>query len=64
VVNYFAVNTVLSHWDGFFNNYFAYNDRAGTGKRTKYFLGPGPDFGRREYVTPEVTRLIFTRETA
>lgn len=26
VINYFAVNTVLSHWDGFFNNYFAYHD--------------------------------------
>ncbi|MEM7386807.1 MAG: CotH kinase family protein, partial [Verrucomicrobiota bacterium] len=22
VVNYFAVNSLLSHWDGFFNNYF------------------------------------------
>jgi CotH kinase protein/Lamin Tail Domain len=36
VVNYFAVNTVLSHWDGFFNNYFAYHDRDGTGKWTMY----------------------------
>ena len=24
VATYFAVNAVLSHWDGFFNNYFAY----------------------------------------
>ncbi len=24
VINYFAVNSVLSHWDGFFNNYFTY----------------------------------------
>lgn len=32
VANYFAVNMVLSHWDGFFNNYFAYHDRGGTGK--------------------------------
>jgi hypothetical protein len=32
VAGYFAVNTVLSHWDGFFNNYFAYHDAAGTGK--------------------------------
>lgn len=26
VASYFAVNTVLSHWDGFFNNYFPYHD--------------------------------------
>jgi spore coat protein CotH len=26
VARYFAVNMVLSHWDGFFNNYFAYHD--------------------------------------
>ncbi len=32
VATYFAVNAVLSHWDGFFNNYFAYHDVGGTGK--------------------------------
>lgn len=26
VAGYFAVNMVLSHWDGFFNNYFTYHD--------------------------------------
>ncbi len=26
VATYFAVNMVLSHWDGFFNNYFPYHD--------------------------------------
>ena len=36
VVNYFAVNTVLSHWDGFFNNYFTYHDTGGTGRWTMY----------------------------
>jgi hypothetical protein len=36
VATYFAVNTVLSHWDGFFNNYFAYHDVHGTGKWTMY----------------------------
>lgn len=36
VVNYFAVNMLLSHWDGFFNNYFAYHDAHGTGKWTMY----------------------------
>jgi len=32
VINYFAVNMVLSHWDGYFNNYFTYHDSEGTGK--------------------------------
>lgn len=36
MINYFAVNTCLSHWDGFFNNYFAYHDVAGTGKWQLY----------------------------
>jgi hypothetical protein len=36
VVNYFAVNMVLSHWDGFFNNYFAYHDVRRTGQWTMY----------------------------
>lgn len=36
VINYFAVNMVLSHWDGFFNNYFTYHDVGGTGKWTMY----------------------------
>lgn len=36
VITYFAVNLCLSHWDGFFNNYFAYHDTRGTGKWTMY----------------------------
>src|SRR5262249_35098047 len=36
VINYFAVNMVLSHWDGYFNNYFTYHDVQGTGKWTMY----------------------------
>jgi hypothetical protein len=36
VINYFAVNMCLSHWDGFFNNYFTYHDRKGTGKWLMY----------------------------
>jgi hypothetical protein len=36
VINYFAVNMVLSHWDGFFNNYFTYYDHRGSGKWTMY----------------------------
>jgi hypothetical protein len=36
VANYFAVNMVLSYWDGFFNNYYTYHDAHGTGKWTMY----------------------------
>ncbi len=36
VINYFAVNSLLSHWDGFFNNYFLYHDVKGTGKWSMY----------------------------
>ena len=36
VATYFAVRTVLSDWDGFFNNYFAYHDTRKTGKWTMY----------------------------
>jgi spore coat protein CotH len=36
VATYFAVNMVLSHWDGFFNNYFTYHDT----KRNKWQIYP------------------------
>jgi len=36
VINYFAVTTCLSHWDGFFNNYFTYHDLSGSGKWEMY----------------------------
>lgn len=36
VINYFAVNMCLTHWDGFFNNYFTYHDTKGTGKWEMY----------------------------
>ncbi|MEZ5323728.1 MAG: CotH kinase family protein [Verrucomicrobiales bacterium] len=36
VVNYFAVNSLISHWDGFFNNYFLYHDT----KRDKWSIYP------------------------
>jgi len=36
VATYFAVNMILSHWDGFFNNYFAYHDT----KQGKWQLYP------------------------
>ena len=35
MATFFAVNMVLSHWDGFFNNYYAYHD-AKTGKWQMY----------------------------
>ena len=30
--SFFAVNMILSHWDGFFNNHFLYHDIKNTGK--------------------------------
>ena len=36
VINYFAINALLSHWDGFFNNYFLYHDVEGSGKWSMY----------------------------
>ncbi|MBI1842545.1 MAG: CotH kinase family protein [Verrucomicrobia bacterium] len=33
---YFAVNMVLSHWDGFFNNYFTFQNRKKEGKWEMY----------------------------
>ncbi|MDG1893078.1 MAG: CotH kinase family protein [Verrucomicrobiota bacterium] len=36
VINYYAVNMFTSHWDGFFNNYFIYNDSKGSGKWSIY----------------------------
>src|SRR4029077_4673596 len=36
VINYFAVNMLLSHWDGYFNNHFSYHDIKGTGRWTMY----------------------------
>jgi hypothetical protein len=36
VINYFAVNACLSHWDGFFNNYFTYHDVGGTDRWQMY----------------------------
>ena len=32
MVNLYATRTILSDWDGFFNNYFLYHDTAKTGK--------------------------------
>lgn len=32
VADYFALNMILSHWDGFFNNHFVYHDLKGKNK--------------------------------
>src|SRR5207248_1329233 len=37
VINHYAVRTILSDWDGFFNNYFLYHT---TGKNKKWLLFP------------------------
>jgi hypothetical protein len=52
VINYFAVNMVLSHWDGFFNNYFTYHDRSGTGKWTMYPWDQDKTWGFYDGVQP------------
>jgi hypothetical protein len=36
VATYFAVNMVLSHWDGYFNNHFVYHDVHGSKKWEMY----------------------------
>ncbi len=36
VAAHYAVRTVLSDWDGFFNNYFLYHDTGKTGRWTLY----------------------------
>ncbi len=36
MATFFAVHMLLSDWDGFFNNFFAYHDVRGTGKWTMY----------------------------
>lgn len=48
VVNYFAVNTVLSHWDGFFNSYFTYHDTHGDGLWTMYHWAQDSTWGLRD----------------
>jgi hypothetical protein len=48
VATYFAVNMLLSHWDGFFNNYFAYHDQEGTGKWLMFPWDQDSTWGLRE----------------
>lgn len=37
MINHYAVRTILSDWDGFFNNYYLYHD---TGRTKKWMLFP------------------------
>jgi hypothetical protein len=53
VATYFAVNTVLSHWDGFFNNYFAYHDTQGTKKWEIYPWDQDKTWGYHDGLTEE-----------
>lgn len=45
VLTYFAVNSVLGHWDGYMNNYFIFHDTRGTGKWTMYPWDQDKTFG-------------------
>jgi hypothetical protein len=57
VLTYFAVNMVLSHWDGFFNNYFTYHDVNGTGKWTLYPWDQDKTWGYYDGIQP---REVFS----
>jgi hypothetical protein len=52
VINYFAVNMCLSHWDGFFNNYFAYYDRKGSRKWEMYPWDQDKTWGYYDNIKP------------
>ena len=52
VINYFAVNMCLSHWDGFFNNYFTYHDTHGTGKWEMYAWDQDKTWGFYDNMKP------------
>ena len=54
VINYFAVNMVLSHWDGFFNNYFTYHNVNGTGKWEMYPWDQDKTWGFHDQMGDEV----------
>ena len=53
LINYFAVNMCLSHWDGFFNNFFAYDDARGTGKWEMYPWDQDKTWGYHDRTGPD-----------
>ena len=57
VVNYFAVNSLISHWDGFFNNYFLYYDRKGTGKWSLYPWDQDSTWSQRGGIPEELYKM-------
>lgn len=52
VATYFAVNMVLSHWDGYFNNYFTYHDTKGTKKWSMYPWDQDKTWGFHDGLSP------------
>jgi hypothetical protein len=52
VATYFAVNMLMAHWDGYFNNYFAYHDAHGTGKWTVYPWDQDKAMGFHDAIRP------------
>jgi hypothetical protein len=57
VINYYAVNLLLSHWDGFFNNYFLYHDTNGSGKWSLYPWDQDSTWSLRGGTPEELSRM-------
>ena len=55
VITYFAVNSLLSYWDGFFNDYFTYHDIKGTGKWEMYPWDQDKTFGYYDGIPADQT---------
>lgn len=53
VATYFAVNMILSHWDGFFNNHFVYHDTEGTKKWEMYPWDQDKTWGYYDGIRPD-----------
>lgn len=61
VATYFAVNMVLSHWDGFFNNYFTYHSPGKSGKWMMFPWDQDSTWGLRAFTDDEVfTTMALT----
>jgi hypothetical protein len=53
VATYFAVNMVLDHWDGYFNNYYTYYDKNGTKKWEMYPWDQDKTWGYYDGIRPD-----------
>lgn len=61
VATYFAVNMVLSHWDGFFNNYFTYHAPGKSGKWMMFPWDQDSTWGLRAFTDDDVyTTMALT----